>query len=162
MNVNTTPREPRTTVAPRSNQKSRAAVNRASFTSSLSNLQVAYKALSWSRDSMSKSSPKEFIQKRKSSHLSSDRVSWEATTGTNTEQVSSHSTDVQERSAFVSATNEWILTGDASKDAALRSSHKYESAPDIILFKVYILHFKGWFLCPHHSAIADGLKKYQL
>ena len=71
--------------------------------------------------------------------MSSDRVSWEGTTGTNTEQISSHSTVVQEHSAFASATNKWILGEDESKDAALRSSHKYQSAADIILFKVYML-----------------------
>ena len=75
--------------------------------------------------------------------MPSDRVSWEGTTGAKTEQISSHSTAVQGRSAFASATNERILTGDGSKDAALRSSHKYESAPNIVLFKVYKLTLSG-------------------
>jgi zinc finger FYVE domain-containing protein 26 len=29
-----------------------------------------------------------------------------------------------------------MLTGDVIKDEAVRTSHRYESAPDIILFKV--------------------------
>jgi zinc finger FYVE domain-containing protein 26 len=37
-------------------------------------------------------------------------------------------------------TEEWVLTGDSQKDDAVRSSHRYASAPNFILFKVCIYH----------------------
>jgi len=84
-----------------------------------------------------KSTPKDVYRKRKSSGLSpSDRVAWEAMTGIQEDRVSSFSTDGQERLPSVSITEEWMLTGDPPKDEGIRSSHRYESAPDITLFKV--------------------------
>lgn len=56
------------------------------------------------------------------------------------ERVSLYS-DGQERLPSVSIAEEWMLTGDPNKDEAFRSSHRYESAPDITLFKVCC--FKG-------------------
>lgn len=147
VNINTAPREPRTSVSgPSLKQKSRTITpSRPNFSNSLSNLQKeAYKAFSWSRESASKSTPKEATRKRKSFGMTSDRVSWETMSVINEDQISSSSADVQERPAFVTATEEWILTGDTNKDAAIRLSHKYESSPDIILFKVMIHLLQRW------------------
>lgn len=87
---------------------------------------------------MDKNAPKDVYRKRKSSGLSpSDRGAWEAMTGIQEDRISSFSADGQERLPSVSITEEWMLTGDPLKDENIRSSHRYESAPDIILFKVY-------------------------
>ncbi|CAA6666265.1 unnamed protein product [Spirodela intermedia] len=153
VNINAAPREPRAPVpGPRSKQKSRTITpSRPNFTSSLSNLQKeAYKAFSWSRESANKSTPKEATRKRKSLGMTSDRVSCETMSGINEDQISSYSADVQERPAFVTATEEWVLTGDTNKDAAIRLSHKYESSPDIILFKELLS------LCSDESISAKG------
>lgn len=110
-----------------------------SFTSSLNNLQKeARRAFSWApRNTVEKNAPKDVYRKRKSSGLSpSDRVTWEAMTGIQEERISSFSTDGQERLPSVSIAEEWTLTGDPIKDESIRSSHRYESAPDITLFKV--------------------------
>lgn len=146
VNINTAPREPRTSVSgPSLKQKSRTITpSKPNFSNSLRNLQEAYKAFSWSRESASKSTPKEATRKRKSFGMTSDRVSWETMSVINEDQISSSSADVQERPAFVTATEEWILTGDTNKDAAIRLSHKYESSPDIILFKVMIHLLQRW------------------
>ncbi|XP_078432242.1 zinc finger FYVE domain protein isoform X2 [Wolffia australiana] len=135
VNLSATPREPRLSVPmPRYKQKKRMPPTRATFTSSLSNLQKeAYRAFSWSRDRVIKSTSKDVTLKRKNQGTSPDRGSWETMTGASQDQ--SYSTDFQERPAFISAAEEWVLTGDPNKDAAIRSSHKYESVPDISLFK---------------------------
>lgn len=61
VNINTAPREPRTSVSgPSLKQKSRTITpSKPNFSNSLRNLQEAYKAFSWSRESASKSTPKE-------------------------------------------------------------------------------------------------------
>lgn len=110
-----------------------------SFTSSLSNLQKeARKAFSWApKNTVDKNAPKDVYRKRKSSGLSpSDKVAWETMTGIQEDRISSFSTDGQERLPSVLIAEEWMLTGDPLKDESVRSSHRYESAPDIILFKV--------------------------
>lgn len=137
-------REPRISVSgPRPKPKSRAGTStKSSFSNSLSNLQKeARRAFSWTHPrnagDNSKSAPKEVYRKRKSSGLTpSDRVAWAAMTGIQEDSVSSYSVDRQERLPSVSIAEEWILTGDPIKDEAVRSSHRYESAPDITLFKV--------------------------
>lgn len=98
----------------------------------------ARRAFSWTaRDTGRKNAPKEVYRKRKSSGLTpSDRVAWEAMTGIQEDHVSGYSEDGQERIATVSIAEEWILTGDPNKDNAVRLTHRYESAPDVILFKV--------------------------
>lgn len=98
----------------------------------------ARRAFSWTpRNTGEKAAPKDVYRKRKNSGLSpSERVAWEAMTGIQEDRVSSFSADGQERLPSVSISEEWMLTGDTNKDEAVRSSHRYESAPDIILFKV--------------------------
>lgn len=138
-------REPRLSVSgTRPKQKTRT-VARSSFTSSLNNLQKeARRAFSWApRNTGDKATPKDVYRKRKSSGLTaSERVAWEAMAGIQEDRVCSYSADGQERLPSVSIAEEWMLTGDASKDGAVRAAHRYESAPDIILFKV----------CSHWSA----------
>ncbi|KAJ0091655.1 hypothetical protein Patl1_12852 [Pistacia atlantica] len=134
-------REPRISVsATRPKQKTRTGA-RSSFTSSLSNLQKeARRAFSWApRNTGDKATPKDVYRKRKSSGLTaSDRVAWEAMAGIQEDRVSSYSADGQERLPSVSIAEEWMLTGDACKDRVVRSAHRYESAPDIILFKALL------------------------
>lgn len=142
VSISSPPREHRISVSgSRPKQKARSgAPSRSSFTSSLSNLQKeARRAFSWApKNTVDKNAPKDVYRKRKSSGLSpSDRGAWEAMTGIQEDRISSFSADGQERLPSVSITEEWMLTGDPLKDENIRSSHRYESAPDIILFKVY-------------------------
>ncbi|RVW53979.1 hypothetical protein CK203_072976 [Vitis vinifera] len=150
VSISSPSREPRISVSgPRPKQKTRAgAPTRSSFSSSLSNLQKeARRAFSWTpRNTGEKAAPKDVYRKRKNSGLSpSERVAWEAMTGIQEDRVSSFSADGQERLPSVSISEEWMLTGDTNKDEAVRSSHRYESAPDIILFKVAHAFSKGRF-----------------
>ncbi|BAT78232.1 hypothetical protein LR48_Vigan04g211500 [Vigna angularis] len=143
VSISLPPREHRISLTgSRPKQKTRSgAPQRSSFTSSLSNLQKeARRAFSWApKNTVEKNAPKDVYRKRKSSGLSpSDRVAWEAMTGIQEDRVSSFSTDGQERLPSVSITEEWMLTGDPSKDESIRSSHRYESAPDITLFKALL------------------------
>ncbi|XVE53696.1 hypothetical protein DITRI_Ditri03aG0023300 [Diplodiscus trichospermus] len=132
-------REPRISISgtrPKPKMRSGAPA-RSSFTSSLSNLQKeARRAFSWTpRNTADKTGPKDVYRKRKNSGLSpSERVAWEAMAGIQEDHVSSYA-DGQERFPSVSITEEWMLTGDAGKDEVVRASHRYESSPDIILFK---------------------------
>ncbi|XP_054798123.1 uncharacterized protein LOC129303101 isoform X2 [Prosopis cineraria] len=122
--------------------KTRSVVpQRSSFTSSLSNLQKeARRAFSWApRNTVEKNAPKDVYRKRKSSGLSpSDRITWEAMTGIQEDRISPFSADGQGRLPSVSIAEEWMLTGDPNKDEGIRSSHRYESAPDITLFKALL------------------------
>ncbi|KAF9615535.1 hypothetical protein IFM89_024162 [Coptis chinensis] len=143
VSVSSPPREPRINVsAPRPKQRTKAGMpTRSNFTNSLSNLhKEARRAFSWTaRDSGTKTAPKEVYRKRKSSGLTpSERVAWEAMTGIQEDHVAGYSEDGQERIPPVSFTEEWILTGDPFKDDTVRSSHRYESAPDVILFKALL------------------------
>ncbi|KAL5729310.1 hypothetical protein ACHQM5_002282 [Ranunculus cassubicifolius] len=149
------PREPRISVsASRPKPRNRAGIPaRINFTNSLSNLQKeARRAFSWTaRDTGSKNPPKEVYRKRKSSGLTpSERVAWEAMTGIQEDHVSGYSEDGQERIPPVSITEEWILTGDPNKDNVVRLTHRYESAPDVTLFKALIS------LCSDESVSAKG------
>lgn len=98
----------------------------------------ARRVFSWSpRNNGDKAAPREAYRKRKSSGLApSEKVAWEAMTGIQEDRVSLYPTDGQERFPPVSIPEEWMLTGDPNKDDTVRFSHRYESAPDIILFKV--------------------------
>lgn len=146
VSISLPPREHRVSVSgSRPKQKTRSGAQpRLSFTSSLSNLQKeARRAFSWApKIAVERNAPKDVYRKRKSSGLSpSDRVAWEAMTGIQEDRISSFSTDGQERLPSVSIAEEWMLTGDPLKDESIRSSHRYESSPDITLFKVLYLEW---------------------
>ncbi|KAI3977360.1 hypothetical protein MKX01_000273 [Papaver californicum] len=148
-------REQRISVAgPRPKQKIKPGTSsRSNFSNSLNNLQKeARRAFSWTaRDNGNKPAPKEVYRKRKGSGLSpSEKVAWEAMTGIHEDRVSTYSVDGQERLPPVSISEEWILTGDPNKDDAVRSSHRYESAPDIVLFKALLS------LCSDETVSAKG------
>ncbi|KAL5975523.1 hypothetical protein ACLOJK_019847 [Asimina triloba] len=154
-------RESRIAIAgPRPRPKPRTGMpSRSNFTNSLSNLhKEARRAFSWApRDTGNKIAPKEVYRKRKSSGLTpSERVAWEAMAGIQEDRVSLYSADGQERLPSVSIAEEWMLTGDQMKDDAVRSSHRYESAPDIILFKAPSLIHALLSLCSDESVSAKG------
>ncbi|KAL0553274.1 hypothetical protein IC582_007163 [Cucumis melo] len=144
ININSPPREHRVSISgTRPKPKPRSGVSaRSSFTTSLSNFQKeARRAFSWAprNNTGEKTAPKELYRKRKSSGLApSERVAWEAMTGIQEDGVSSFPMDGQERLPSVSISEEWMLTGDAEKDEAIRGSHRYESAPDFTLFKALL------------------------
>ncbi|KAG8657349.1 hypothetical protein MANES_03G064200v8 [Manihot esculenta] len=143
VSISSPPREPRISVSgTRPKPKTKTGVPaRSSFSSSLSNLhKEARRAFSWTpRNTGDKNTPKDVYRKRKSSGLPpSERVAWEAMAGIQEDRVASYSADGQERLPSVSIAEEWMLTGDASKDEAVRAAHRYESAPDIILFKALL------------------------
>ncbi|XP_058075240.1 uncharacterized protein LOC131223756 isoform X2 [Magnolia sinica] len=155
VSVSSPSREPRISIAgPRPRPKTRTGMpSRSNFTNSLSNLQKeARRAFSWTpRDTGNKIAPKEVYRKRKSSGLTeSERVAWEAMAGIQEDRVSVYSADGQERLPSVSIAEEWVLTGDPTKDDPVRSSHRYESSPDIILFKALLS------LCSDESISAKG------
>lgn len=176
VSISSPSREHRISVlGPRPKPKTRAgAPTRSSFTSSLSNLQKeARRAFSWTpRNTGEKAAPKDVYRKRKNSGLSpSERVAWEAMTGIQEDRVSTFSADGQERLPSVSISEEWMLTGDTNKDEAVRTSHRYESAPDIILFKVcfhYYVASSSLFVAimrfHHHPCrlVADAFSKSRL
>ncbi|CAH8358037.1 unnamed protein product [Eruca vesicaria subsp. sativa] len=139
--VSPPPREPRITVsAQRARQKQRAGPAKASFTSSLSNFQrEARRAFSWAPRNAENRTTSKDVRKRKNSGLGApERAAWEAMTGIQEDQGSSYSADGQDRLPSVSIAEEWMLTGEPAKDEAVRASHKYESTPDIILFKALL------------------------
>ncbi|GER40378.1 zinc finger protein, partial [Striga asiatica] len=143
--------------APRPKQRTKTTTpTRSSFSSSLSHLQKeARRAFSWTpRNSGDKGAPKDGHRKRKSSGiLQSDKVASEAMTGIQEDHVSVFTTDGQERLPSVSIAAEWMLTGDLKKDEPVRFSHRYESAPDITLFKGVFFHD---FLPPLTDESASG------
>lgn len=141
VSVTSAPREPQRSVSgPRLKQKTKSsASSKSNFTESIGILQKeARKAFTWTpRDAGNKTAPKDAYRKRKSSGLShSGRVAWDAMAGIQDENVAVSSADGQERVPFVPIVEEWVLTGDPNKDNAIRLSHRYETAPDITLFKV--------------------------
>lgn len=143
VNVNSPPRESRISVSgSRQKQKSRSSgLSRSNFAQGIGNLQKeARRAFSWGpRDTGNKTAPKDVQRKRKSSGLSpSEKIPWDAMSGIQEERVSLYSADGQERLPFVPIAEEWVLTGDLDKDSTVRSAHKYETAPDITLFKALI------------------------
>ncbi|XP_039118557.1 uncharacterized protein LOC120254523 isoform X2 [Dioscorea cayenensis subsp. rotundata] len=143
VNMNSAPREPRISIsASRPKQKTRSGMpSRSNFTQSIGNLQKeARRAFSWApRDTGNKTAPKDAHRKRKSSGwMQSERGSWEAMSGIQEERISAYSADGQERLPFVSIAEEWVLTGDSNKDNAVRLSHRYETAPDITVFKALL------------------------
>ncbi|GMH10819.1 hypothetical protein Nepgr_012660 [Nepenthes gracilis] len=155
VSITSASRESRISVSgPRPKQKARTGTpTKPSFTSSLSNLQKeARRAFSWApRNAGDKTTPKETYRKRKSSGLMPpEKIAWEAMTGIREDRSSSYSADGQERLPSVSIAEEWMLTGDTKKDDAVRSSHRYDSAPDIILFKALLS------LCSDESVSAKG------
>ncbi|KAL3819038.1 hypothetical protein ACJIZ3_004943 [Penstemon smallii] len=155
ISMSTPPRDSRISVSgPRAKQRTKVSTpTRSSFSSSLSNLQKeARRAFSWTpRNTGDKGAPKDSQRKRKSSGLTqSEKVSWEAMAGIQEDRVSVYTADGQERLPSVSIASEWMLTGDLEKDEVVRSSHRYESAPDIILFKALLS------LCSDESAAGKG------
>ncbi|KAK6140827.1 hypothetical protein DH2020_025434 [Rehmannia glutinosa] len=155
ISMSSPPRDSRISVSgPRPKQRTKASTpTRSSFSSSLSHLQKeARRAFSWTpRNTGDKGAPKDSHRKRKSSGLTqSEKVAWEAMTGIQEDRVSVFTADGQERLPSISIAAEWMLTGDLKKDEAVRSSHRYESAPDIILFKALLS------LCSDESASGKG------
>lgn len=141
LNVTSAPREPRRSVAgSRLKQKTKSNGSfRSNFTQSIGNLQKeAHRAFSWTpHDAGNKTGPKDAYRKRKSSGLSlSERVAWDAMAGIQEENVAVFSANGKKRVPFVPIVEEWVLTGDPNKDNAVRASHRYETSPDITLFKV--------------------------
>jgi zinc finger FYVE domain-containing protein 26 len=139
VNVDSTTREPRLTIsASRAKQKKVAAPAKTNFVQSFGNFQrEARKAFSWvPRDGGAKTPPKDIPRKRKSSGSGGDRSSWEAMPVVQEEQTSTYPSEGQDRLPFVSAPEEWVLTGDPDRDNTTRACHRYESSPDITLFKV--------------------------
>lgn len=139
VSISSPPREHRISVSGTKQRHKPKTGAKSSFTSSLSNLhKEARRAFSWApRNTGDKTAPKDVYRKRKSSGLSpTDRVAWEAMAGIHEDRASSYATDGQERLPSLSIAEEWMLTGDASKDEAVRQTHRFESAPDITLFKV--------------------------
>lgn len=161
VSINYPSREPRVSVlGSRTRQKVRSgAPARSTFTNSFSNLQKeARRAFSWApRNTANKPAQKDTYRKRKSSGLtSSEKPIWEAMAGIQEDRVSSFNSEGQERLPSASISEESMLTGDPSKDEAVRSSHRYESAPDIILFKVCIQITRliiDFALIPFHCSI---------
>uniref|UniRef100_A0ACD5VIY9 Uncharacterized protein n=1 Tax=Avena sativa TaxID=4498 RepID=A0ACD5VIY9_AVESA len=138
VNVDSTTREPRLTVsASRAKQKKVAAPAKTNFVQSFGNFQrEARKAFSWvPRDGGAKTSPKDIPRKRKTSGSGGDRSSWEAMPVVQEEQTPIYPSEGQDRLPFVSAPEEWVLTGDPDRDNTTRACHRYESSPDITLFK---------------------------
>lgn len=137
VSISSSSRDPRIPIStPKARQKTKLGTpTRSSFTSSLSNFQKeARRAFSWVQ-SGDKGTAKD--RKRKSSGLmQSERVAWEPTTSIQEDRVTLFSADGQERLPAVAIAEMWMLTGDPKKDEAVRSSHRYESTPDITLFKV--------------------------
>ncbi|KAG0495156.1 hypothetical protein HPP92_006150 [Vanilla planifolia] len=119
-------------------KKKPAAPSRSNFTQSLGNLhKEARRAFSWVPRDMTKTAQKDLYRKRKTPGISpSEKVSLETMFGVPEDRVST--ADGQERLPLVSVTEEWVLTGDPIKDCAVRSSHKYETSPDITLFKALL------------------------
>ncbi|KAI4316248.1 hypothetical protein L6164_024246 [Bauhinia variegata] len=144
VSVSLPPREHRISVSgtrPKQKAVRSGVLPKPSLTSSLSNLQKeAKRAFSWApKIPVEKSAPKDAYRKRKNSGLSSsDKAAWEAMTGIQEDRISSFSADGQERLPSVSIAEEWMLTGDPIKDESIRSSHRYDSAPDITLFKALL------------------------
>jgi len=156
VNVSSAPRERRLNIsASRAKQKKATTPAKTNFVQSFGNFQrEARKAFSWvPRDSGTKTPPKDILRKRKSSGSGGDRSSWEAMPGLQEERTPVYPSEGQERLPFVSAPDEWVLTGDPDKDDATRSSHRYETSPDITLFKALIS------LCTNESVAAKGALK---
>ncbi|PWA48255.1 hypothetical protein CTI12_AA488720 [Artemisia annua] len=112
---------------------------------SLSGFMVRYHgAFSWNpRNSAEKPAPKDVQRNRKGSGLAqSDKATWEAMVGIQEDRVSSYTMDGQEGLPTVSTAEQWMVSGDANKDEVVRSSHRYESAPDIVLFKIFLFIFR--------------------
>ncbi|CAL9145312.1 unnamed protein product, partial [Musa hybrid cultivar] len=155
VNVGAAHRETRISVSgSRSKQKTRSGTpSMSNFASSIGNWQrEARRAFSWTnRDNAPKIPPKDVHRKRKSSgFMHSDRVAWEAMSGIQEECATAFSADGQERIPFVCIAEEWVLTGDPIKDNVVRASHRYETSPDITLFKALLS------LCSDELASARG------
>lgn len=70
----------------------------------------------------------------------SHKAAWEALAGVPEERPAGGLPALEgyERPAPMTITEEWILTGDPTKDDVVRNSHRYESAPSSILFKALL------------------------
>ncbi|KAL6882017.1 hypothetical protein ACP4OV_011489 [Aristida adscensionis] len=153
VNASSTPREPRLTVSgSRAKQKKAATPAKSNFAQSFGNFQrEARKAFSWvPRDSGTKTPQKDILRKRKSSGSGGERSSWDAVPGVQEERSPVYPPEGQDRLPFVSAPEEWLLTGDPVRDDATRACHRYETSPDITLFKALLS------LCTDESVAAKG------
>ncbi|KAG0600289.1 hypothetical protein M758_11G022200 [Ceratodon purpureus] len=115
---------------------------RSNFNSGLNTLQR--RAFSWTtRDTGNKIiNPDNSSRKRKIAGVlpPSHKAAWEALAGVPEERTPAGLTALEgyERPAPMTITEEWVLTGDPTKDGGVRNSHRYESAPSSILFKALL------------------------
>jgi len=115
---------------------------RSNFNSGLNTLQR--RAFSWrQRDTGNKIITQDNnSRKRKITGMlpPSHKAAWEALAGVPEDRPPSGLTALEgyERPAPMTITEEWILTGDPTKDDVVRNSHRYDSAPSSILFKVQL------------------------
>ncbi|KAG6474190.1 uncharacterized protein LOC122028060 isoform X1 [Zingiber officinale] len=143
INVSAAPREPRISISG-SRLKHKVKIgtpSRPNIASNIGNWQrEARRAFSWTTwDSSPKVPQKDVHRKRKiSGFMHSDTVAGEGIPGIEEERPTSFSADGLERLPFVSIAEEWVLTGDQNKDNAVRTSHRYETSPDITLFKALL------------------------
>lgn len=114
---------------------------RSNFNSGLNSLQK--RAFSWTqRDSGHKVINQDTSSRKRKlvgNLPPSQKAAWEALAGVPEDRPPNTgiaSLEGYERPAPMAMTEEWVLTGDPVKDEAVRSSHRYESAPSSILFKV--------------------------
>jgi len=128
---------------------------RSSFSTGLTSLPK--RAFLWSpRDTGNKIiSPDSSSRKRKSAGTLPpfQKATWEALAGLSEEPSAVPATvENYGRPSPTAMTEEWVLTGDLQKDDAVRSSHCYESAPNFVLFKVWIECKQPnipWSICSH-------------
>lgn len=115
---------------------------RSNFNSGLNTLQR--RAFSWTqRDTGNKIINQDnSSRKRKIAGMlpPSHKAAWEALAGVPEDRAPTGLTALEgyERPAPMTITEEWVLTGDPTKDDVVRNSHRYESAPSSILFKVQL------------------------
>jgi zinc finger FYVE domain-containing protein 26 len=117
---------------------------RTNFSTGLTSLQK--RAFSWAqRDTGNKiiSPDSSSSRKRKSTGTLPpfQKATWEALAGLPEETSLTGPTATVEnygRLAPAAMTEEWVLTGDSQKDDAVRSLHRYASAPNFVLFKALL------------------------
>lgn len=147
LSVSSTPLERRSSAstvaaAAKPNTRSVTPTARSNFNSGLNTLQR--RAFSWTqRDTGNKIiNPDSSSRKRKIAGVlpPSHKAAWEALAGVPEERAPTGLPALEgyERPAPMTITEEWVLTGDSTKDDGVRNSHRYESAPSSILFKVQL------------------------
>lgn len=79
------------------------------------------------------------VQKCDSKLPPSHRATWEAIAGPAELHGPGVIPDGSDRSVTLTLAEDWVLTGDLSRDETVRSSHRFESAPCPTLFKVRVV-----------------------